>query len=174
MNWNLPVNTIRKRLELDSDQIRAHRGLSYVLREFGDEIAAEHHRDRGFRDHCIISLPYRGKSQPIRVLQLISAAGGNMPIDQFLDDTMFSRVVVAMEYFDINRPLPPHDLVINCIANADLSTDGAGRGREDTRRNGRTTHQSTPGGQVDRERHCSFWPFACARRYSTKNYQPIT
>ncbi len=110
-------------LELDPDQFEAHRGLSYVLRELGDEDAAKPHRDHGFASHSMMVLPYRGDGEPIPVLQLISARGGNIPIEQFLDDRVYAITVIAAEYFDLNRPLPPHRLFINTIADADLCRD---------------------------------------------------
>ncbi len=109
-----------KALELSPHQIEAHRGLSYVLRESGEEEGAKIHRKLGFAGHSVIIQPYRGKNDPIKVLQLISGVGGNIPIEHFLNDDVFFTSIIVTEYFDLNRPFPVHNLVINAIADADL------------------------------------------------------
>ncbi len=112
-----------KTLKLNPKQIEAHRGLSYIFREFGDEETSKLHRRLAFENHSVIFQPFRGKGEPITVLQLISAAGGNIPIEQFLDESIFLTAVVATEYFDLNLPLPIHKLVINAVADADLNKE---------------------------------------------------
>jgi len=41
-----------------------------------------------------------------------------------LDDRHFQTTVLVAEYYDINVPLPPHDLVFNSIGDADLCCEG--------------------------------------------------
>jgi hypothetical protein len=111
-------------LRIDPDHIHAHRGMGNLLAEIGDEAGARRHRDKGFKNDFLTTLPYRGKRAPIRVLLLISAAGGNTPTASLLDDDVFQTTVVATEYYDGKIPLPPHDLVFNSIGDADICAEG--------------------------------------------------
>jgi hypothetical protein len=111
-------------LKLDPDHIHAHRGMGNVLAEIGDAAGARRHRDKGFRDHFLTTLPYRGAAPPISVLLLVAAAGGNIPANSLLDDRIFQTTVLVTEYADPTVPLPPHDLVFNSIGDADLSREG--------------------------------------------------
>ena len=111
-------------LRIDPDHIHAHRGMSNLLAEIGDEAGARRHRDKGFRNHALTTLPYRGEQAPVSVLLLVSAVGGNTPTDSFLDDRYFHTTVLVTEYYDPKLPLPPHDLVFNSIGDADLCREG--------------------------------------------------
>src|SRR6201996_2144783 len=62
-------------LAIDPAHIHAHRGMGIVLAEAGDMAGARHHRDRGFKDHAVTALPYRGAARPVEVLLLVAAAG---------------------------------------------------------------------------------------------------
>lgn len=107
-------------LAIDPDHVHAHRGMGNVLAEAGDAAGARHHRDRGFKNHAVTALPYRGEARPIAVLLLVAAAGGNIPTEPLLDDRLFRTTVVVADYADANAPLPPHDLIFNAIGDADL------------------------------------------------------
>jgi hypothetical protein len=111
-------------LRLDSDHVHAHRGMSNLLAEAGDEVGARWHRDKGFRTRFMTTLPYRGDKTPVRLLLLMSAAGGNTPMTSFLDDHCFETHVLVTEYYDPTVPLPPHDVVFNCIGDADICREG--------------------------------------------------
>jgi glutathione synthase/RimK-type ligase-like ATP-grasp enzyme len=100
----------------------AHGGMSFVLRDQGDMEQAAIHRAAAFRGNSVISLPYRGTQQPITVLELVSTMGGNVRTDQFLNDRVFKRFVVATEFYNhAVTVLPPHDLVFNAVGDADSS-----------------------------------------------------
>jgi tetratricopeptide (TPR) repeat protein len=47
-------------LQLDPDHAPAHQGLGAVLADIGDRAGAQAHFRRGFRDHAVSTLPYRG------------------------------------------------------------------------------------------------------------------
>jgi hypothetical protein len=111
-------------LRADPDHIHAHRGMGNLLAELGDLAGARRHRDKGFTHYFQTALPYRGEGAPISVLQLISAAGGNIPTSTLLDDRTFQTTVLVTEYADAKTPLPPHDLVFNSIGDADLCEEG--------------------------------------------------
>jgi glutathione synthase/RimK-type ligase-like ATP-grasp enzyme len=107
-------------LRIDPDHAQAHQGLGAVLSDLGDRAKARHHFQRGFGDHAISTLPYRGTKPPIALLQLVSSGGGNIPTASFLDDSVFLTSVIVADYLDPSLPLPPHQLIFNAIGDADL------------------------------------------------------
>jgi hypothetical protein len=111
-------------LRADPEHAHAHRGLGNLLAASGDEVGARLHRDKGFCDRYLTALPYRGEGQPLTVLLLVSALGGNIPTGTILDDRTFRTTVLVTEYVDANAPLPAHDLLFNSIGDADLCADG--------------------------------------------------
>ena len=111
-------------LRSDPDHIHAHRGMGNLLAEFGDTDGARRHRDKGFRNHFLTALPYCGDGRPVRILLLVSAAGGNTPTASLLDDHTFQTIVLVTEYYDGKVALPAHDVVFNSIGDADICRDG--------------------------------------------------
>jgi hypothetical protein len=111
-------------LRIDPAHVHAHRGLAYLLAEIGDKAGARRHRDKGFKDHFLTVLPYRGEGAPIAVLLLVSAHGGNIPLGSILDERRYQTTVLVTEYADANGALPRHDLVFNGIGDADLCGEG--------------------------------------------------
>ncbi len=111
-------------LRADPDHIHANRGMGNLLAAIGDSAGARAHRDKGFMNHFLTRLPYRGEGRPISVLLLVSAAGGNVPTSSILDDRTFQTTVLVTEYCGPKLPLPPHDIVFNSIGDADLCSDG--------------------------------------------------
>jgi hypothetical protein len=111
-------------LRVDPEHVHAHRGMSNLLAAAGDEFGARWHRDKGFRTRFMTTLPYRGDKTPVRLLLLMSAVGGNTPMTSFLDDHYFETHVLVTEYYDPKVPLPPHDVVFNCVGDADICRDG--------------------------------------------------
>jgi glutathione synthase/RimK-type ligase-like ATP-grasp enzyme len=107
-------------LRIDPDCAQAHQGLGAVLSDTGDRAGAGYHFHKGFRDHAISSLPYRGAGPPVALLQLVSSGGGNIPTASFLDDCVFLTSVIVTDYLDPKAPLPPHQLIFNTIGDADL------------------------------------------------------
>ena len=108
-------------LRLDPAHPEAHQGLAYVLAELGDAEGAAWHRQKGFEQRAIVTLPYRGDGPPVRVLLLVSALGGNIPTRNFLDDRVFETTVVVAEFYDQSWPLPRPALIFNSIGDADLA-----------------------------------------------------
>jgi hypothetical protein len=107
-------------LRIDPEYAPAHQGLGAVLSDVGDRAGARHHFEKGFRNHAISTLPYRGNAAPVTLLQLVSSGGGNIPTAPFLDDRVFLTSVIVADYLDPSAPLPPHQLIFNAIGDADL------------------------------------------------------
>ena len=91
-------------LGIDPEHAPAHQGLGAVLADLGDRAGARLHFEKGFRDHAISSLPYRGIGPPVTLLQLVSSGGGNIPTAAFLDDRIFLTSVIVTDYLDPPRP----------------------------------------------------------------------
>jgi hypothetical protein len=122
-------------LALDSQFAEAHQGLGNLLAELGHEEASARHQRLGLRDYRATELPYRGEAEPVEVLLLVSGRRGDVPIRHLLDDQVFRTFVVLPNVYDADAPLPPHDIVINAIGDADscaLALDRAVRLMERT------------------------------------------
>ncbi len=107
-------------LRLDPEHPQAHQGLGAVFSGAGDQGSAQPHFKKGFRNHGVSTLPYRGTKPPVPLLLLVSSGGGNIPTASFLDDRIFMTSVIVADYFDPAAALPAHQLVFNAIGDADL------------------------------------------------------
>jgi hypothetical protein len=105
-------------LSLRADHAGAHQAMASILFDLGDHDAAARHRRLGHENQPPLVLLYRGNSKPVSLLLLVSAVGGNVPIPHLIDDRLFVTTVIYADYW--TKPLPPHDLVFNCIGDADL------------------------------------------------------
>jgi hypothetical protein len=106
-------------LALDPALPQAHQGMARVLTDLGFD--AEEHWRLGFTGHAVVVRPFRGAGTARRVLLLVAARGGNIPTRHWIDERRFAVTAIYADYFDVTRPLPPHDLVMNAIGDADLS-----------------------------------------------------
>ncbi len=109
-------------LRVKPDFEMAHEGLSYVLGDLGEPEKAAWHRGEAFRKRHVIPLHYRGGKEPVTVLQLVSTCGGNVRLRRFLDNRIFHTTIVVPEFFDAKTALPPHQLVVNAIGDAEGAT----------------------------------------------------
>ena len=107
-------------LRIDPGHLDAHRGLAIVFWELGDEPRARHHQNIQFKDRPVEMLPYLGTGEPVPLLVLMSATGGNLPWRDLIDKRVFLIVTVAPEYYDLSKPLPAHRLIFNTIGDADI------------------------------------------------------
>lgn len=107
-------------LRLDPDQAQAHQGMTRIYSGMRDEAGASRHRERGFRNHAVVTLPYLGKAPPVRLLLLVAADGGNIPVRQHVDNHVFETTAIFADFYDLKKPLPPHHLVFNTIGDVDL------------------------------------------------------
>jgi hypothetical protein len=119
-------------LRLDSKNEAAHQGLAILLLRSNDALSASRHGELGFGGG-VQTWPFRGTGRPISLLVTFSALGGNLPIDRFLDDRLFQKITLVPEFFRPGSPLPPHDLILNGIGDADrcgAALEGARRALE--------------------------------------------
>ncbi len=107
-------------LRAHPDMPEAHQGLGNLCAAAGDTAQAWQHWRLGYRDRVFNAWAYRGNAAPVRVLLPISVAGGNLRARCFLDDSIFAVTTVAMPFWTPSHGLPPHDLVLNAISDADL------------------------------------------------------
>ena len=117
-------------LRLAPDHPDALQGMANLLQDVGETQAAEVLRQRSYATRTIVVRPYRGAGRPRRVLELVSAVGGNVPTRFLLDPDEVEAVVLVVESDAAAGPLPPHDLVFNAVGDADLAPaalEAAGR-----------------------------------------------
>jgi glutathione synthase/RimK-type ligase-like ATP-grasp enzyme len=108
-------------LKLDPNYWQAHLGLSAILAAEGEVEVAALHRRAAFHGRCVVPMPYRGSEPPITILELVAIGPGNTRIKNFLSDTVFKRYLVATEFYEATTPLPPHQLIVNAIGDADTA-----------------------------------------------------
>jgi glutathione synthase/RimK-type ligase-like ATP-grasp enzyme len=104
----------------DPDFAPAHRGLCSLAAAQGDSAAAARHRTAGYERGPFGRRPYFGAAMPPAVLALVSTDGGNIPLDALLDERHFLVHEVFVEAYR-GEAFPPHDLIVNAIADADRS-----------------------------------------------------
>ena len=110
-------------LRIDPEFPQAHGGMYYVLTRLGEFETAKLHQRKSFGQKNLFPSLYRGNSQPIPVLLLVSSTGGNTPIEKLLDDRIFETYVVVADFYDTKIPLPPHQFVVNGIGDSDLAAE---------------------------------------------------
>lgn len=106
-------------LRLDPTFRLAHRGLAILYARCANVRLARRHAARAFSGASAPASTYRGTGTPRDVLAIVSALGGNVDVERFLDDRTFVRHTVVAEFYDARVPLPPHDLALNLIGDAD-------------------------------------------------------
>ena len=107
-------------LRLKPDLNDAHLGIGYLLTDRRDEEGAALSRQKALQNNPFALRKYYGDAAPISVLMLTSAAGGMIPLEQHLDNKIFLVTLLFVEFFNDTTVLPPHQLIINVIGDADL------------------------------------------------------
>lgn len=110
-------------LAADASCKQAHAGLYYALSGLGDKHSAASHLAKALQLKALITLPFHGEGCPVPVLLLLSIHAGNVLIQRFLNDRIFQTHVVIVEFYEDRMALPPHDLVINGIGDADVRAE---------------------------------------------------
>jgi len=102
----------------------AHIGLGDVLADLGFEEEAWQQRRLGYAQRVLSTTPALRNDHPVRILKLMSAAGGNIPLDEVLTPFRFEVTGLIVEFADRLPPAENHDLVINAIGDADRCRRG--------------------------------------------------
>src|ERR1700690_1272940 len=116
-------------LAMDSRMHQAHQGMAWVLKDI-DRDAAERHLQLGFSGRSLVTIPYRGKARGVPPCLLVSARGGNIPTDLWINDRRFTIHALYTEFSDPQVALPHHALVFNAIGDADLCATALSRCEE--------------------------------------------
>jgi len=106
-------------LRLAPDLAEAHLGLAYVLMYLGESAAAWDHHQKASGNHPATTFPYREEKDLPRIIVLASPCGGNSPIVRFLDKKTFQTLIIVPDFYAPSAPLPPHELIISAIGDAD-------------------------------------------------------
>jgi len=92
-----------------------------LLMQLGRADAALAEMRAGFRPVSGQVSPYRGRGEPIRVLQLgSSSVQGQTGTDPILDPELFETTTILVQYWDPELALPAHDIAFNLIADPDI------------------------------------------------------
>lgn len=110
-------------LDADPSSRQAHAGLYYAFTGMGDRHSAAIHLGHALQLQAIVALPWRGTGTPVSVLLLQSINAGNVLIQRFLDNRVFEAHILLVEFYQDGMPLPPHQVVINAIGDADVRVD---------------------------------------------------
>jgi len=105
-------------LQQSPDLAEAHQGLANVLMYLQQPEAAWKHQKASGKQQAT-AFPYREEKHLTRIIVLASPCGGNSPIVRFLDKKSFLPLTIIPDFFDPAVPLPPHQLIINAIGDAD-------------------------------------------------------
>lgn len=114
-------------LQLDPEHSEAHQGIGILYEMLGDDKSAAHQFACAFSKPMCRVLPYNGDAAPVRVLLLVSARGGDLVTNRFLDDRVFQTYLFPVEGFRDGLPLPAHHVVLNAIGDADRAGDALAR-----------------------------------------------
>jgi len=110
-------------LRIDPELPQAHGGMYYALMQLGEPEAAKMHQRKSFGKKSLFVNPYRGTSQPVPVVLLVSSTGGGTPIEKLIDDHIFETHVVVADFYDKKKPLPAHKLVVNGIGDSEVAAE---------------------------------------------------
>jgi Tfp pilus assembly protein PilF len=108
-------------LAIDPQRSEARQGLSYALTRLGRDDEAQAQRRLGFAGRTLTTATYRGTAPPVNVLLCVSAAGGTLYTETFLDDRIFRTTTLVADLYDGTPALPAVDVVFNAISDADRS-----------------------------------------------------
>jgi tetratricopeptide (TPR) repeat protein len=106
-------------LAADPDALHAHLGLAELFRRRGDDARAQTHVDRAYAKPRVWRFPCRSGAPSLRVLVLVSAAGGDLVMNRYLDDREVEATVLLADSVRGPIALPEHDLAFNAIGDAD-------------------------------------------------------
>ncbi len=110
-------------LELEPTHATGNFALALLLEAQGDARAAQVYRQRAFAEPIVRIAPYRGSGEPLRLLVLLAANGGNIVTTLLLDDRVVETASLVADSYRDGMTLPPHDLIFNAIGDAERADD---------------------------------------------------
>ena len=110
-------------LTIDPAHPTANYGLALLLEAQGEFEAARVYRERAFAQPIVHVAPYHGTAEPVRVLTLLGASGGNVVTTLILDDRYIQSTSLVADTYRAGMELPPHDVIFNAIGDAERSDD---------------------------------------------------
>ena len=111
-------------LRLKPDYPAARIGLGDVLADLGLEEEAWQQRRLGYAERVLSITPALRNEHPVRILKLMSAAGGNIPLDEVLTPFRFEVTGLIAEFAERLPPVESYGAVINAIGDADRCARG--------------------------------------------------
>jgi tetratricopeptide (TPR) repeat protein len=117
------VAAYRQALVHDPDHPTANFGLAILLEAQGDGAGAREHRSRAFATPILRTTPATGSGDPLRILCLLAASGGNLVTTLLLDPQRIEVTALVAESYRAGMTLPPHDLILNAIGDAERAGD---------------------------------------------------
>jgi glutathione synthase/RimK-type ligase-like ATP-grasp enzyme len=99
--------------------LHANNGLAALAEREGDLDGAAVYRARAFANPIVWAFPYHGTDEPVRVLILAAAHGGDVVSNLFFDDRVVQRTVMMPESYAANVVLPRHDVIFNGVGEPD-------------------------------------------------------
>jgi glutathione synthase/RimK-type ligase-like ATP-grasp enzyme len=110
-------------LRIDPAHPTANYALSLLLDAMGEFADARVHRQRAFAEPILHVAPYHGSGEPVRILTLLGASGGNLVTTLILDDRYLQSTSLVADSYRAGMTLPPHDVLFNAIGDAERSDD---------------------------------------------------
>jgi tetratricopeptide (TPR) repeat protein len=108
-------------LRTKPDFLHAHLGLARLYTELGDAERAQRHLDHAFAEPKAWSYAYRGTAEPLKVLLLVSAFGGDMVTNLFFDDAVVQKAILLADSVRGALTVPPYHVLFNAIGDVDRS-----------------------------------------------------
>jgi glutathione synthase/RimK-type ligase-like ATP-grasp enzyme len=123
-------------LRVKSDYPNLHFALSLLYREMGDHDSALKHHQLAFVKPLVTVGEYHGTAEPIDVLLVLAAHGGNVVTHPFFDRRVVRVYTVVAEGYQSWLELPKHHVVFNGIGDVDRSLEPLRVAREIVARSG--------------------------------------
>ncbi len=129
-NFSEARDAFRAALALAPQHAGAWRGLGTALLALDEVAAAEAAFRHGFATGATEHLPPAGAGPHIGLLVLVSVRDINLVTAPLLDPARFAVTALYVEYADRALALPPHQRVLNAIADADSGAAALARAEQ--------------------------------------------
>lgn len=110
-------------LSIDPKSTEAHSGLYRIASTLGDRLRAGFHLGMAMQWPAIFPLPCHSIEKPIPILMFLSIDGCNTLLLRYLNQNLFQIHIAIVEFLHESTVLPPHNLVINAIGDADVRSE---------------------------------------------------